>query len=262
MKQKYMRFIALGALLITTVLGVATTVNAWQPAASFASCWTDLNVFADNGDVVTTDKWNQSFCYLRSVYEALVDWPVGKTPFIAFDTNSANGNRILTTSINLPANTSLVSDPVFPGLGGTLQWRDASVQYNRGIGAGWKGGIAYNDTNDTLNLVWFDGWINIIDNTITKQYKLAWEKVDIGDAVSVFNSECHYKVNTDLFPNAFITSVFSQPNDIAFVLDGWRYFSISYSLKNSATLVTPSATPQTSSMVVNALYKSCLPHYN
>ncbi len=262
MNQKYMRFIALGALLITTVLGVVTVNATWQSANSFAWCGTDLDMFAQDGDVVTTDKWNQSFCYVRGVYSALVDWPSGNNPFIVFGNSLLNPGKFLTTSINLPSNTTAVTNPVWPGLGGTLQWRDASMNYDPGIGAGWKGGIAYNDTDDTLNLVWFDGWLNIIDATISKKYKLAWEKVDINDAVSFFNSECTYKVNTNLLPNAFVTSVASQPSDIAFVLDGWRYFSITYWSKISATLVDPNATPVTSTIVVNYLYKSCFPAYN
>lgn len=60
------------------LFGVGTSF-AWQNydfATRTTTCSNMLEdkIIADNGDVVTTDKWNKAVCATWNIWEAVADW--------------------------------------------------------------------------------------------------------------------------------------------------------------------------------------------
>lgn len=73
--KKLPRFATLALVGITLFSLAGSVTFAWLDAdyTSFpqASCPAGNNFFAQNNDVVTTDKWNGAMCYLRGLFTVL-----------------------------------------------------------------------------------------------------------------------------------------------------------------------------------------------
>lgn len=108
------------------VMGLFSSVHAWTAinGASSTSA-TDLNLYAGNGDVVTTDKWNQLVSYIKFLYGTLADWPRNKTPFVWQNTPVSIGGAdgYYVNSIGLGYN------PAGSYLGSNIGFYDASKGY-------------------------------------------------------------------------------------------------------------------------------------
>lgn len=131
--------LVLSVFFISASLTVST--YAWKdPATLTPSCDVNRNILAENGDVVTTDKWNQMVCYIKILWSKLEDWPYHITYFIGTGVNNSNGNPLV-TEINLPATIEYA---------GGLHFKDPAMGYN--TPHAWKGGVAWKKETNTMVL--------------------------------------------------------------------------------------------------------------
>lgn len=83
-----MRYLIIGALGFIGFVSIVS-VNAWQDASILPEqCSMPPDVLAQDGDVVTTDKWNQTMCYIKHIFAVVQDWPRGMTPGLSSVANT------------------------------------------------------------------------------------------------------------------------------------------------------------------------------
>ena len=98
---------SISIVFLFSIVGLASTTYAWKDLRT-VTCPDpgDGMQVAENGDVVTTDHWNQTWCSINDIYGIVNDWPRFKTYFVGMQKDS-EGKRVV-TEINLPSSSSFV----------------------------------------------------------------------------------------------------------------------------------------------------------
>jgi hypothetical protein len=190
----------------------STAINFWNNCGPG-----DKNVMANDGDVVTTQKWNQMNCLHMQIWLSLFDWPRGKTPLIWPNGGLGGVNEINGVKGHYVEALLLAS----PGGGGGVNFYDANrqfptqadgrsnvlgyVQYHRANDPGYPG------TREGLHLLSANGPVYVdtclgtdvnpyCDDTTNApypsdtpgQYPLGWVDVNLYDT-SEFDTNCTYR---------------------------------------------------------------------
>ncbi|HRI35889.1 MAG TPA: hypothetical protein PK765_02210 [bacterium] len=196
----------------------SSAINFWNNCGT-----TNKEIWAQDGDVLTTTKWNQALCTYFFNFAMWGDWPRGKTPatwsngHIGAAENTINGQKGTYLEVLLLAS---------PGGGGGVNFYDAnrqfptqpdgrsnvlgSVQYHR------PGQPGFETSKEGLHLlsangpVWIDTCIGTTvnpycDDTINagrptdspNQYPIGWVSVNLYDTAD-FDIQCQYRVHETL----------------------------------------------------------------
>lgn len=137
MKQKYIIAMILGFVLFMSVSAGSvyawTSVDTGNTAELDTQNRGDLSLYADDGDVVTTDKWNQTINDLKYIFSLVFDWPRTKTPFFATVANTIDGKTgVYVRGISLGYNgTTPLADN---GHVAFINFLDSSVDWMTGNG--------------------------------------------------------------------------------------------------------------------------------
>lgn len=91
------------------VLMTGTVHAAWQTIDNSRTATQDestygctLNMYAQDGDVVTTNKWNCAMAKIKLLANVIYDWPQVRTPTIEFGNDGGGAsNGIYTSGLNL-----------------------------------------------------------------------------------------------------------------------------------------------------------------
>lgn len=125
--RKMPRFVSL-ILAGTLLMGAAGSVFAWKDATNYtefpeANCPHDSKLLADDGDVVTTEKWNSFACYTRNIWVTLFGLDAYNTPFFGLAQLLGNESTQV-TEINLPIRNGATNE-----YGGVIHFKDPSLGY-------------------------------------------------------------------------------------------------------------------------------------
>ncbi len=225
-------------------------------------CSNDGALIAQNGDVVTTNKWNQLACQVRDVWYELSDGMRGATYFIRGhnDPSGVGGKPgYIVDEINLPTVSGIA-----PGYGGAINFKNSTKSYNDASGFG--GGILYGLTNSTaLDFLGFANGVRITTgNTGSyKAYTVGWEKVNALDTAD-FDTSCQYRATTDggwklNFSGVSTRKLIAQFNTSDTNMDTTSTFYTVVLASNAKNVISSAAN---GSSVVTLLEKFCLPSYN
>lgn len=185
--------------------------NASGLSTFFNNCGASTGVWATDGDVVTTTKWNQLVCLTYQTLNVLYDWGRNQTPFITVQGGSIGANTgSYVSGVQLAA----------AGGGGSIGFYNSASAFALTSTQNSLGSIRYtNGVGEGLHMTSNNGpvYIDTVNNTSAnshandetngnKQFPLGWVSINLMDTTE-FDPLCMYRVTTNHLHTIYMTAV-------------------------------------------------------
>lgn len=224
--------------LVTAMLALAAisapAAYAWtlpdtyiRDAANILNVWTDCGTgggstngaWAQDGDVVTTAKWNQLTCYVFGIRAKLFDATRGEQAAFEILSDNASGNRgyhLSDVNIGVDTATTGWQNGIFFYNLAKPNWNSASPQRQPAIGR-----VGYNHVTSTVYLAGPKG-VSLYQATdsqlpTAREYRLGWTPINLLDTAP-FDPTCLYRVYTN--DGNMINMPIVNPHELRAYFDG------------------------------------------